>query len=176
MARAKIKVDKSSLTSQLIRQIGELTDTDQLKQEVGLFTTERIRFQTRIGEPLNDTGDFPELAEATVEQRKYLEKFNPTDRTYSPGRANVTFTGQLLDSLGFKKIKNGIELMFLGRRKPYRTGPGSRQRKVPTNAELQEHLEDAGFFVFTKKGIEEDQKFNRQITQIVRRFIRRRLR
>ena len=176
MARTRIKLDRKALQQEVVREIGKVTDNEDLKRDIGIFATGRIRLQARTGKPLNDTGDFPSLRDATKKQREYLEQFNSTDPAYKKDRSNLTFTGQLLNSLGFFSVKDGIQLFYRDKRKVYKTGPSSRQRKVPTNGELALFLQTLGYFIFTKEGLEEDQKFNRQITQIVRRFIRRKLR
>lgn len=176
MAKVNLKFNKQRLEADVIKRIESVTDSKELKQEIGLFATDRIRFQARVKKPLNDSGSFPSLKKVTVEQREYLEKFNTTDRTYQSGRSNLTFTGQLLNSVAFKTIRDGIELFFKGSRRPYKTGPGSRAKKTPTNEELAEFLSKLGFEVFTKKGIEGDRKFNTQVNRIVRKFLRRSLR
>lgn len=174
--KAKVKLDKRALEIDLVRRIEKVIDAEPLKQEIGLFVTDRIRFQARIKEPLNDTGDFKDLRPITVKNREYLERYNVTQSTYKANRSNLTFTGQFLNSIGFKARRFGIELLFKGKRKGYKTGPNSRQKKPPTNAQLARYLGDLGYFVFTKKGIEKNRKIGTRITSIVRRFIRNNLR
>ena len=184
MAKTRVKIDRQALENSIRRKLDEVRDEDQLKTEIGLFLTERIRFQARVGKPLNDDGRFPPLKDkntskgglpSTVERREYLSRFNKTDSTFASRRSNLTFTGQLLDGLAFNRVKNGIDLLFKGKRKPYRTGPKSRERNPLSNAELDVELRKIGFFAFTKPGIEANRKITRQISRIVSRFLRRKL-
>lgn len=175
MARVKVDVNKRQLKLKVVRDIERVTNDPQLKEEIGIFATQRIAFQARVGQPLNNQGKFPALKSLTVQKRRELARYNATDSTYQAGRSNVTFTGQLLDSLSFNQISNGVELFFKGKRRPYRTKTGRRSGRVPTNAEVAERLEDIGFVIFSKRGIERNQKFRRQIDAIVRRFLRRKI-
>jgi len=172
MAKVNIKFNKARLQADLVKRIEKAMDAEPLKQEIGIFATDRIRFEARRGQPLNSERSFPKLKSLTVENREYLEKFNKTHRVFSPSRSNVSLTGQFLNSLGFQRIRFGVELLFLGSRKPYRTGPNSVEKNPPTNAELAGHLSALGFKVFTKKGIESDRKFQNNIVRIVRKFLR----
>lgn len=175
MARVNIKFNEKRLASQVVRRINGVIDSEGLKQEIGLFSTDRIRFQARTGKPLNDTKSFPSLAERTKIRREYLARFNNTDATFEAGRSNITFTGQFLDSLSFERLRRGIRLLFKGGHKPYQ-GPNGRVGRAILNSKLDVFLRERGFDAFTAAGIRRDPKFSRQINNIVRRFLRRKLR
>lgn len=176
MAKTTVKLNKSRLQSETINKIDRAIDATPLKNEVGEFAAERIRLEARRKRPLNNTGTFKDLKDLTIQQREYLEKYNATHPTYKKSRSNLTLTGQFLDSISFEIVPRGIELFFKGPRKGYRTGPKSRQKRPPTNAQLAEYLADIGFVVFTKKGIEQNQKFQNNVLRIIRKFLRRQLR
>lgn len=52
-----------------------------------------------IADEVRKRGVKPDLAASTVKQRKYLAGSNSTHPSFSPGKSNLTFSGQLLDSL-----------------------------------------------------------------------------
>ena len=175
MAKVSIEFPKG-LPKEVAKGVRKVINSNELKTQVGVFSTERLRFQARIRKPLNDTNSFPELADTTILQRAYLQKFNVPHPTYGTSRSNLTFTGQFLNSLGFERRNRGIEFVWKGVRKPYRTGPNSRSRKALTNEDLASFLSELGFVPFTTKGINKDRKFLSQIRALVRRFLRRNLR
>lgn len=176
MAKVKFKFDRKRLEAQIVKEIDQVIDADPLKKEIGLFVTDRIRYQARIQQPLNSDSKFKDIKQRTIEKREYLEKYNKTHRTYEASRSNVTFTGQLLNSLGFNLVTRGVELIFKGERTPYNTGPNSRENNPPSNAEVDEFLREKGFFIFTKKGLEESDTLQKNIVRIIRKFLRRSLR
>ena len=132
MAKVNIKFNNKKLQAQIIRDIEAVIDSEPLKKEVGLLATDRIRFQARIEKPLNNSKSFPALKALTISTRAYLKKFNRTHKTFNESRANITLTGQFLNSIGFNVIRGGIELLYRGARKPYKTGPNSRAKDTPT--------------------------------------------
>lgn len=175
MAKVDIKFNRQKLQADIIKRIDKVIDADPLKKDIGIFATTRLRFEARKGTPLNDERNFPPLKPITIDNREYLARFNRTHPAFNEARSNVTLTGQLLNALGFQVISRGVELLFIGERRPYRTGPNSVANDTPTNQEVADYLAEKGFRVFTKKGIESDRKFSSNITQIVRRFLRRSL-
>jgi hypothetical protein len=184
MSKFKIKVNypRVAINSRIVRQVNELLGEDGLSIEVGEIVQERIRFSARRGKPLNDSGSFKPLAPSTVENRQDLSGYNSTIDVYSPARSNLSFTGQLLNSIRYRKAKAQgflIEILFSGDRNPYKTGPNSTAKLTDanrTNQALAKTLDDIGFTVFSKKGIEGNKELIRRIVNTVRSYIRKNLR
>lgn len=116
----------------------------------------------------------PALKESTQRTRRGMARYNTTTDVYSPARSNLSFTGQLIQSVTYK-IKRGIIQVFAkGTRKPYRTRDGRavKGRKL-TNDALVGHLEDKGFYFL---GIDKlsAKKIRALIVREIRRLIVRR--
>lgn len=184
MSKFKITVDypRAKIDARIIRQVNDVLNEEGLSIEVGEIVQERIRFAARRGKPLNDNGVFKPLAPLTVENRQYLSGYNFTTDVYSPNRSNLSFTGQLLDSIRYRKTRAQgflIELFFFGDRDPYQTGPKTTEKLTEanrTNQALAKTLDDIGFTVFSKKGIEGNKELIRRIVNTVRSYIRKNLR
>lgn len=90
---------------------------------------------------LQRTKAFFPLASTTVEARRRLARNNSTDPRFSPGRSNLTLTGQLVRSIKARIIKtrNIIVIEPSGNRVGYRNQDGTRRklsRKANTNKKL----------------------------------------
>ena len=154
---------------------GAVSDRGMLK-EVGEFSVDRIRANARKGKPARQDGSiskFPNLKESTKRIRKSLSKYNDTHATFRFNRSNVTFTGQLLDHVRFKILKDKIELFIKGSRRLYR----ERNNKVlkgqeRTSEEVYKKLVELNtrykFLALDSKGIERTRR-------IVLRFLRKSL-
>lgn len=169
----KLKFERGKIQRQITSEVNKVLERNDLKDELGKFAVERIRFQARIGQPLNDNGEIPLLKESTILQREYLAKYNRTHPVFEPGLGNMTFTGQLLNGLGFEKMKRGFRFVWKRVRKPYNTGPNSKQKGPLTNERLAGFLEDKGIRAFSARGIRKNRKFNSQLNKIVLAFLRR---
>lgn len=177
--KVKMSFDAKSATVTLKKQLDKVINNKQLQTEIGLDLVKTVKAQARLGKPLNNTRTFKDLSSITKQQREYLARFNNPGPVFSPEKANVTMTGQLLDGLTFDVGKNGlIELFFKGKRRPYFTGPKSKQTltsKNDTNDKVYKNLLDLGFVVFTKLGIERDKGFMKRTNSKVKKYLRRSL-
>ena len=173
---SRVKFDTAGAVSRLKKKINELLVDDNLQTEVGIFLTERIRFEARTGKPLNDSGSFPDLKDSSKGIRAGLAKSNKTHPAFSPDRSNLTFSGQLQDALSFKRIKGGVYELFIKAtaRQPVKT-KGGKAIKSPNNKKVDEDLRSRGFNLFTGKGLKQNKKIARRIKQILLRFLRRKL-
>ncbi len=106
MAIAKVKgLDrlKKSLNNMVLKQFVN----KRLLDTIGEFTRDRIRSFTRTGKSIvgSSPKSFKRLKQSTVEQRRRLGRAGKADKEFfSPGRSNLTMTGQLLKSLSFKSV------------------------------------------------------------------------
>jgi hypothetical protein len=118
-----------------------------------------------IAKEVRNNGVRPSLASSTVKQRKYLAKHNSTHESYGPVRSNMTFTGQLLDSLKSKYISS--KTLFnvdASKKKHRRYKKGSK-----TTAKLNEILD-----YLSKQGRDLGQIFDRKRfnVEITRKLIK----
>ena len=184
MAKFKVKVDypQAKINSRITREVNDILGEEELSKIIGNIVVERVAFSAKRGKPLNDSKDFPTLDDKTIERRAELSEFNKTTNVYKADRSNLSFTGQLLNSLSFVKLKSKaflVEIMFSGNRTPYKTGPKSTAKLTDanrTNQALAETLNDKGFTVFSAKGIESEKALIRRIVNEVRSYIRKNLR
>ncbi len=146
-----------------------------LKQEVGDFAVERIKYQARTTKPFNESGSFPALKDSTIKNRTYLAKYNPTHDTFAVDRSNLTITGEFLESLTW--IDEGdtlLRLAFTGMHKFYVGAKGQRISKTIMNSTLAEYLAQKGFKPFDLS-LEVNKQFITRIKTICQRYIRRAL-
>lgn len=59
-----------------------------------------------------DGKSFPALADSTIDRREALEDHNITSPDYNPNNANVTFTGETLDSIDVRTNPDKGEIVF----------------------------------------------------------------
>lgn len=161
---AKVSIDFSKFQAKF-KKIGNLVASKPLIDEVGKISIKRIQGVTRSGKNI-EGGSQPGLASTTKITRGNLAKNNSTHPTYSKGRSNLTFSGQLLDSLTFKKISGGLRIEPSGSRKPYKGA-----KNAPSNKELAGYLSAQGR---TFLGI--DKTLVNQIKSTIKSFLRRKLR
>lgn len=147
-----------------------------LKEEVGDFAVERIKYQARIGEPYNSSGSFPELKDSTRKNRRYLAKYNPTHPVFDVDFSNLTITGDLLESLTW--VDEGdclLKLQFEGEHSAYLGKRGQPVSEPIDNATLVEYLAAKGFFIFDLS-LKNNAEFINRIKNIALGYIRRGLR
>jgi len=167
-----LKVDSLRIVSDGVRKsLDSVIRNNDLLGEIGQFSVERIKYQARIGKPLNEDGDFRPLKQSTVKHRRYLEKHNPVHDTYKAQRSNLTLTGKLLDSLRYEVKRPGVlSLYFSGQHPGYKTGAGSTNRE--SNSQIIKWLFKKGFVVFDKS-LNTNNKFKSRIKTMVLRHLRR---
>jgi hypothetical protein len=158
----------------VIADVESIMASRPMMEEVGEFTVSRLKYQMRVSKPYNSSGTTKDLEDSTIRNRKYLEKFNDTAETYSPERSNLTFTGQLLDSM--KYIIKGVgllEVLFDGMHRGYLSGTGRRGKNL-SNSTLYGYLvdKDKRFAVFDNS-LNDNGTFKARVKSIVLRYVRR---
>jgi len=96
----KIKVDKSGLTAKT-KAIRDKAVSREVLTEIGETLVRLNRKNARTGKA-GDGSSFPPLSEKWKIERDKLSKVNNTHLAYGRGRSNITFTGQLVDSMGYE--------------------------------------------------------------------------
>lgn len=120
-------------------------------KELAIVIPEVIKIRTRLdGEGIN--GPLNELQESTEKYRtRYRENLHPDT---SPGKSNLTATGQLLDAIKGKSSGSKVTIEIKGGK---RKGELSGARSKLTNKEVRKYVEDNGrkFFELSEKEREE---------------------
>lgn len=127
----------------------KVVNNPRMMGEIGESIVTDVVDQTRNKEksiPLKS--DLNLLKESWIKQRTWLQKYNQTDPTFEDGRSNLTFSGQLLNSLTYRVIGRGLlrgvlEVFFDGIHHPYK-GKNKVLGKELTNDELSEYVAKAG--------------------------------
>jgi len=113
---------------------------------------------------------FRVITEETIDRRKKMSQYNKTHGDYSPRRSNLTFSGQLIDSIKayVRTSKDVIELIPTGRRKPYilKSGKRSKSKSLNTDVAQGQADQDRHLMIPTKKQ-------RRGIIDIFRRKLKR---
>lgn len=115
----------------------------KLLNEIGEITIKDIQLQTRKGKSIPTKGSQPDITKKWGDRRKRLATVNATRRSFKPYFSNLTFSGQLLDSLkvtieDFKSVLIRPE----GDHDPYQGIKGKPLGKVIENVTLTQYLID----------------------------------
>jgi hypothetical protein len=144
-------------------QIKRFTDAqiEFAVKEVVKLVPEQIRIRTQLGKDLKG-GKIKRLAASTVAyRRRYSDNL---DSNTSPGRSNLTATGQLLRAIEAKADKNKIVISLKNKRSRDLSGASSKV----SNSEVKDFQEDKGRFFF---GLAEFEKnfILREILKVLKR-------
>jgi hypothetical protein len=141
-----------NLFDSLNKTVEDITSKDQL-EDIGKAIAEIIKVRTRLGYGVSRQGGKRE--ELNSLSKKYTRYRRKNRRLLSsstrPNKSNLTFTGQMLDSITFKAGRGKL-----------RVEPSGRRRDGLTNLKLAEHVTDKGrpFFLLS----------DNELKQIVRIF------
>lgn len=123
----------------------QVVNSNELMYQIGEMIRKDIVNKTRSGYSIPMDGSFDNVGERWQNSRRSLANYNnlhPAARI-SGARSNLTFTGQLMDSLGFEHMGGGLlNYKFYFMHKGYRTILG-KEKDVP-NAEIAKELADKG--------------------------------
>ena len=159
----------------LKKDVESILSSEALKTAIGEFSVERLRYQARLGKPLNASESLPNLQPSTVKTRAYLAKYNSTHPTYATARSNLTLTGELLDSLSYSDLGDfKLKISFKGEHSRYKSRNGYFGKAIK-NQTIAGYLAKLGFFIFDET-LNTKKQFINRISNIARQFIRRGLR
>ena len=142
----KVKVKFNPSTVQKVRNKVLSAIDDKVLDFVVDDLKETIRSGTnpKTGKP------YKKLAESTIRHREFYAKINSTHPEYAPRRSNLTFTGQLVDSIKGKLKRTSksvmIEIEPTGTHQGIKLKSGKRSPSIK-NKKLAEFLADMGRFV-----------------------------
>lgn len=187
----KIKGIKE-LEESLVTYLQKITDDADVKKAIGDQAVKYIKGSIQTG---GDGYEQPNVGHAWADKRAELANTNTTSQFYpgsikkvgptvhktftnskgkkaglvSESESRLTFTGQLLDSLSFESILNGIKFVFTGDHTPYRGKSGKPQGKTVPNAKIAEGLES------TRKIVSINGNIKKQLETIIVREVRRKI-
>jgi len=166
MAKVTINgIDK--VKKNVIDTFNRIKSSESLLLDIGEKTVELTKAFNRSGKsPAENGGKHPKNSDAWENRKEALTKTNTPSEFYQRGLSNVTFTGQLLESIEILKIdkkNSSVTIDATGPRKPYKNLNGSLQKNTPDNSKLVEYLKEKGRIIF---GI------NKQMTNVINKIVR----
>ena len=171
MAKVSVK-GIPAIEKKIEKTFEKVARNNAMRKDIGDFVTGRIQLQARRGKPLNDTGAFPPLKDSTKAIRESLASKNPTHPTFNVNRSNLTFSGQLIDSIVYELGKTVITIFVENTRRFPIIGQ-DKESNNKRNKEVDRELRKRGFFLYTAKGIDSEPKVIKRINNIVKKFVRR---
>jgi len=172
---AKVTIKGIPKLKENVKKLFEETRSDaQMLIEIGEKTVELTKAFNRAGKS-PDGKAHKKLSKSWIDRKEKLTKTNKVSDFYISGFSNLTFTGQLLDSIKLKKInqsEGSVIINATGPRKPYNNlnGKSVGTKNTPTNEKLVEYLRDMKRFVF---GI--NKQIENNINRIVRKYLNKRI-
>lgn len=164
MAKVTITgIDK--VKASVIDAFNKIKSNERMLLDIGDKTVELTKAFNRSGK--SPVGKSHPKNSGEWELKKIaLTKTNKPSEFYQPFLSNVTFTGQLLESIDVVKInknESSVTIDATGPRTSYKNLNGSLQKNTPTNAKLVEYLKEKGRLIF---GI------NKQMTNVINKIVR----
>ena len=159
------------IVDSIIKKIQDIIKDKDFLDAIGTDIVFIFKGTTRTGKNIaGKKFKFKNKKKATMRREK-IAKYNPTHEVFSPGRANVTITGELVDSITHKVDSNSsaITITVEGDHKGYRNKNGTTGKTVP-NKKILKGLQEKGFTILI-----ESEKINEKITKKIKEELRRRL-
>lgn len=171
MVRVRVK-PTARLQKSVRRNLKKVLQSRSLLEGIGALVLKATKGFSRQGKEPGSLDSFKALdKDTTVPHRKYLAKHNQTSDVFSPGRSNLSLTGQLLESLRVKisRPKSQIFVQPSGTRRPYKGKNGPIKQSITSNKKLAEILGKDRPFLRVSSLV------RKQIENHIRRFLRRSL-
>jgi hypothetical protein len=179
---AKIKFDANKAAQDFKRKVDKVIQQKEVEQSIGDFLVERVRLEARRGSPLNSSRSFPPLADSSKAIRRAKSRRNTTHPGFDADRSNLTFSGQLIDAITFKRSTKSEFTLFVddNRRRPL-TGDTESLSNDEVDKRLRRGVTSRQygrreFILFDLKGIRSDPNISSRIKEILLRYLRRQLR
>lgn len=182
-----VKVNTNRLAFRLGRIVSNEFIDKKLLLEMGDILIKDVKGNMGTGKSgtrIDGTGNtkkFKSLATSTKDARRELARNNRTSDLYSNARSNLSFTGQLRDSIKTLIVNIRKRLVEVGPaatvRKPYKTKKGKNVKgKKLTNAELGDFHQNGGGKLPARPFLNVTQKTLNKINKLVLRRIAKILR
>jgi hypothetical protein len=149
-----------------------INDKGVLK-EVAEHVKKNIKGEVRRAKNPETLEGQPTLKAKSKKSRAHLAKHNKTHSLYRNSRANLTITGQLIDSIVYKlgKSRPFIKFKSYGMHKPYLNSKGKPSGRPVPNKDIIRYQQEAGRTIL---GISEKSK--KTILNIINKALLRNLR
>lgn len=147
----KVTVDPKSIESvqaNVKRAFDKVIANQKLLNELGETIVKDIRGLNRTGKSPKTGQKHPSLTPYTIKERGKLAETNQTAETYKQEKSNVTFTGQLLDSI--ESSSNGPGSIIIKAEGDHKQLKGKIIQAIgekKTNDEIITDLKSRGFYV-----------------------------
>lgn len=172
MAKFRIK-NKGAITKKAQREINRaIRDSDTLEKAADILIK-----PMKKGKNPKTGRRYKALASSTIDQRKRMARYNDTSPDFSPRRSNLTFSGQLLDSITAKIFvtKSIVEIEPRGTRRKYRKKNGKPVKGPALKNKTLAEYHDKGKGRLPKRNIFSVSKKNvRKISKLIRSAVTRR--
>lgn len=154
----KVQFDTSALrglSEAAKKAVEEVVKNSSFKNELAQAVVDDIRGVTRSGKSVVTGKKLKPLTERWIETREKIISFQGAPSFVTPRKSNISLSGQLLDSLGYKIRGDGVSsfeviYLFTGSRKPYRYQGTTKivtLRSRVTNDELSKILDEKYQFI-----------------------------
>jgi hypothetical protein len=157
---------------QNVREAFRKVNNKQMLDEIGSTVVTDVRDVTRNQDksiPL-ELSELKLLKESWIISRTRLAKTNTTDRAFEDGRSNLTFTGQLLNSMKHIVVGPGrLMIKFMDIHKGYKSATGKVSKEI-SNELLAKYVAEQGRPFF---GVRPSMR--RQVNRIVKQYVKRAL-
>jgi hypothetical protein len=153
----KVNVKGMTNVQKSIRELfNEVRKDRTVKSSIGDAIVKLTKQLLRSGKNPNADGGQPSrnhpISKGWVDRKERLKEYNRISPYYRKGASNLTFTGQLIDSINYKLKSSGytesIIIEATGTRKPYKGVKKESLKGVETNAEVVKDLKSRGRDVF----------------------------
>ena len=142
--------------------------------EIGKFASELIRKRTRLGKGVENEGDeakslrsMRQHKKSYTNYRKRLKKKEKLHPKTSPGKHNLTLTGQLLDSIGVVKSYKAL----------VKIGPDGYRDDDEANLKIANIVQSRGWIFMNLSKAEQEKIrrfYNKTFLDLLKQFRRRR--
>lgn len=171
VSMAKVTIQgMENVKSSIKKTFDNIKGNERMLLDIGEKTVELTKAFNRAGKSPNGNRH-PSNSNRWEERKMELTKHNNPSEFYRPYLSNVTFTGQLLESIKLIKINRNdgsVTIDATGKHDPYKDMDGKpmKPKKELTNKKLVEYLADLGRNIF---GI--NKQMENVINKIVRKYI-----
>jgi hypothetical protein len=177
MAEVKIK-GIANVKQSVINLFNKVKSDEALLVEIGNKTAELTKQFNYAGKDIPGNKSKKSISNEWAERKDKLKATNKASKFYRSGASNLTFTGQLIESIKFTKInksQSSVTIEASGERTPYKNLSGKitdkARKNTPTNEELSEYVKDGGRPLF---GV--NKQMNNVLSKIVRLFLNKKIR
>jgi hypothetical protein len=120
------------------RKLKKVTTSKKLLNQIGEFLVEDVKATTRKGRVVDDEkfkGN-SKLKPSTKKWRKKYETVNSTGEAYSTNKSNLTFTGELINSIVYKISGGKLTVFARGTHSQYTGLKGGKIGKRVKNSDI----------------------------------------